>query len=176
MKLFKKFTNIYFWFDLVNTIKVFFKPRQRWLTKTIPKDWKDKPELIRDILFECVVHYIEEEKPNLDYDWSKELKSGFVSQDYVDKQNKWNADILKCYDYIQNIRPRLEKEIDDSYPVTRPFDEMFEKIDDSDGYKMKTTEEESRAYNKVRRLEDRLYKKDQQVLNLIVKHRIQLWT
>ena len=61
MKLFKKITNIYFWFNLVTTIKVFFKPKQKWLTETIPNSWKDKPELIRDILFECIIHFIEEE-------------------------------------------------------------------------------------------------------------------
>ena len=34
------------------------RPRQRWLTKTIPRHWQDKPELLAETLYTFVRHYV----------------------------------------------------------------------------------------------------------------------
>ena len=91
MKL-KLLLNRYFWFDLKYKIKCFFYPKQKWLTDVIPNTFCDKVELIPNLLFACLVDYIEVEKKqnfirDVGYDWAEELKDGFVTQTYVDAVN-----------------------------------------------------------------------------------------
>lgn len=39
-----------------------FNPAQKWLTKKIPRTWRDKPELMEELLFECLGNFwIDEE-------------------------------------------------------------------------------------------------------------------
>jgi hypothetical protein len=97
--------------DLKQYICDLFNPKQKWLTKQIPRAWQDKPELIRDVLFNCIVHFVEEEN-GLDphgVDWSEELKNGHVTQEYVDHNNEILDSITRCYNWIKTDRPRLEK-------------------------------------------------------------------
>lgn len=52
MHLFKRAMR---WFgDIVN-------PKQRWLTKQIPRYWVDKCDLIPEMLFAAVIHFVQEE-------------------------------------------------------------------------------------------------------------------
>ena len=53
--------NSFYWWDLKYQIGAWFKPRQKWLTKTIPNTWCDKTSLIPHLLFTCLVNYVEDE-------------------------------------------------------------------------------------------------------------------
>lgn len=91
-----------FWYDSYWKIHDFFFPKQKWLTKkVIGRSWKDKPELIADILFECVINFVEKEK-GVDDTWKYEDK--YTS---YDRENE-RQEILKIYRYAKNIRSRLE--------------------------------------------------------------------
>lgn len=51
----------YYWTRLKDKIKYSFVNRQRWLTKKIPRTWRDKDSLIEIVLFECLKNYVEGE-------------------------------------------------------------------------------------------------------------------
>ena len=102
----------YFWDDIWYKITAFFNPRQKWLTKHIPNTWKDKPELIQDILFACLIHYVEEEKGLRDASFYEEdLKDGHLSQEHYDQSVTLNNDLREVYDYIKVERPVLESNV-----------------------------------------------------------------
>lgn len=102
----------YFWCHIWYKISAFFNPRQKWLTKHIPNTWKDKPELIQDILFACLIHYVEEEKGLRDASfYEQDLKDGHLSQEHYDQSVTLNNDLREVYDYIKVERPVLESNV-----------------------------------------------------------------
>jgi len=81
-------------------------PRQKWLTKKIPKGWTDKTWLIPEVNFAMVVDFVDGEKcfEHTDYENSGELQSGF------------SKELKECYEYIKTTRPKLQQDHDNSYP------------------------------------------------------------
>lgn len=74
--------------------------QQDYLLKIIPSDFCDKPELTRDLLFEIVKDFIEQEQcfQYTDYDWNDESK-------------QFKRELIKIYNYIKTPRKKLEKAI-----------------------------------------------------------------
>lgn len=91
---------------IYDAIRYAINPRQRWLTKQIPKDWCDKVSLIPTLNFAMVVHFVDGEDALAETDWdaSSEYHSEFAKQ------------LKDCYDYIKNRRPELQKRFENSYP------------------------------------------------------------
>jgi hypothetical protein len=81
-------------------------PRQRWLTKQIPKCWVDKVNLIPDLNFAMVVHFVEGEEALDVTDWDGTSE----------KHSQFAKELKDCYDYIKVRRPDLQKQLDNSYP------------------------------------------------------------
>lgn len=109
---YKRLFSRYFWSNQWYKITAFFNPRQKWLTKHIPNTWKDKPELIQDILFACLIHYVEEEEGLRDASfYEQDLKDGHLSQEYYDGSVEINNDLREIYNYIKVERPVLESNI-----------------------------------------------------------------
>lgn len=83
-----------------------WRPRQKWLTKQIPKGWCDKTNLIPMVNFAIVVDFVEGEDALNVTDWeaSSQQASDFEKQ------------LKDCYDYIKVRRPALEHALDNSYP------------------------------------------------------------
>lgn len=75
--------------------------QQKYLLDIIPADWSDKPELSRDILFEMVRHFVEEEKcfEFIDYDWNDDVR-------------KTKREIIKLYNYVISPISKKEKAIE----------------------------------------------------------------
>lgn len=124
-------------------------PRQKWLTKQIPKGWCDKVTLIRDINFAMVVHFVEGEKcfEHTDYENSSEGHSKFARE------------LMECYLYIKTRRPMLEKQCWDSFPNE---DER--------------TGDYHKDYTEINRLEQELDEQDTRWLTWIITNRGYLWT
>jgi hypothetical protein len=95
-------------------------PRQRWLTKKIPKDWCDKPELIKIILFETLVHFVEEENglSDLKVNWDEDISAGFIRQNAIDHKRNILLRLNEAYSYIKNDRPRLIQKLADDYRIS----------------------------------------------------------
>jgi hypothetical protein len=147
--------------DLKYTISAFFNPRQRWLTKKIPKKWVDKPELIQDLLFAILVNFVEGEKglEPLDYDWTEDLKKGHVSQEYVDTHNRIHKDIKAVYDYITHERVRLDNEQNEA--LKELSDVCFTEVE---------------SFQKVHAIENMINDRDDWAVSEIVRLRRYLWT
>jgi hypothetical protein len=138
-----KLNRFYDWFrETIN-------PRQKWLTKQVPKSWCDKSHLIKDINFACIVDFIEGEKALNVVNWE-------ASSDQADKFSK---ELVQCYNWIKQERPALEKQRDNSYP-----DEET------------TTGDFFTDYTELNRLEALLDAGDTKWLVWIVTNRDFLWT
>ena len=149
-------------------------PRQKWLTKKIPRHWCDKVELIRICLFEMIIDFVENEMDIVSWDWSEEVEKGYISQERADKVKQDEFEIRKIYHYIKHVRPALEKEKDAAYP---PIAENWLTANDKgDMVFSNLSEEEEACYNKVSDLEEQIEKQDQQMMLKIVELRTILWT
>jgi len=105
------------------SIKEFFSPKQRWLTKKIPNHWMDKPELIQLVLFETLIDYVENEEGLKDqFDFSEDLQAGYIGQEYVDNVKAVDGELRRVYNYIKNERKTLEESYD-----YRVYEEMDKK-------------------------------------------------
>jgi len=105
------------------SIKEFFSPKQRWLTKKIPNHWMDKPELIQLVLFETLIDYVENEEGLKDqFDFSEDLQAGYIAQEYVDNVKAVDGELRRVYNYIKNERQTLEESYD-----YRVYEEMDKK-------------------------------------------------
>ena len=179
---FRLLSNKHFWFDLKYKIKCFFFPKQEWLTNVIPDTFCDKVELIPNILFACLVDYIEVEKKqnfihDIGYDWAEELKDGFVTQTYVDAVNLREEELMRAYDYIKRGRDVIQARIDWAYPPREPLDELFTESETVDGhYELTVSPERTECYKEVNRLEAIKLEKDKECMRIIVRHHHQLWT
>lgn len=75
----------------------FFFHKQRWLK--IDRSWCDKTELIPDLIFQCLIHFVEEEKGIEITDWKAE------GYDHTDKKE----DLKRAYRYAKYVRKPLEE-------------------------------------------------------------------
>lgn len=119
----------FFFQNLRDNISVFISPRQKWLTKVIPKTWTDKDDLMRICLFEMLVHFVEEEegvKLCKESDWEEDIKSGYVSKKYVKDHVKWCKKVLSLYAYITGERPSIVKKFEQDYSLEIE-EELFKK-------------------------------------------------
>ena len=176
--------NSFYWWDLKYQIGAWFKPRQKWLTKTIPNTWCDKTSLIPHLLFTCLVNYVEDENGLQDeVDWDDDLAKGYVSQEYVDSRKQIYGDLREVYNYIKTERPQLEKQHHDSYPVRKEQDkvkDLFVEAEDGN-FTMRSCEElygmsYQEAYAEVNRLEKLVEEKDMWAMNTIIKYHQYMWT
>lgn len=107
---YKRLFRPYFWKAVWYEICAFFNPRQKWLTKHIPNTWRDKPELIQDILFACLVDYVEQEEGLIPLDeLDSHLDDEHLSQEYKDSVVESTTELHEVYNYIKNELPSLEK-------------------------------------------------------------------
>jgi len=148
-----KLFHLWFWKDLRYQVRDFFFPRQRWLTKQIPRSWRDKDFLIETCLFAILVDYVENEDETIlkPYDLSDDLAAGHVSQEYIDYEVEWKNRVKEVYNYIKFHRPRFHKELNAAYPETPPIEDWFKPHPTKEGYNiMKSCEEtHSKSYEEL---------------------------
>lgn len=176
---FKLLVKPYFWQDLKWKVLDFFNPRQKWLFKKIGNSWKDKGEIIRETLFECVVHFVDEEGG---------LEGLKFNAEHISNQQEKREEYQKvlnilnwCYDYITRERPRYEKLLDESYPKRLlKFEDEFNKAEDGHSY-WKSCEQRygmpfEEAYRDVFYWEKEIKRNDDRVLRYVVEYRDWMWT
>ena len=181
MKL-KPLFNSQYWWELKYKVQCFFYPKQEWLTNVIPDTFCDKVELIPQMLFKCLEHYVEVERKvkwvhDIGYNWEEEVKLKFVSQAYADEQMKIDKELMKAYTWIKSGRNKIDKQIDAAYPPSEPFENLFSESRSEDGhYKLVVSDERAECYKEVSRLEAIKLKKDKECMRTIIKHHHRLWT
>jgi len=143
------------------------RPAQSWLTRKIPCEWCDKPELIRMILFNILIHYVEEEKGVDDFlDFQSEVDGGYMSQKQADAAKRVNREILDVYTYIKHSRPALDLEIQNAMPEMVNFKSFI----------CSSRADYIKIYGTVNRLQEQMDQEDNWALSEIVKLREYLWT
>lgn len=122
-------TNRLNWYDRITN---FFQPKQNWIKDCIEwNNWCDKPELIRDFSFGCIVHLIEKER------WFQQ-----IDFTVTDHHSKFARELQECYTYIKVRRPNLQKQLSKAYdniPISEKYNvryaevnKLIEKIDKLD--------------------------------------------
>jgi len=87
--------NKYFWKNLYySQISSRIWPRQRWLTKIIPREYRDKDTLIELVLFKCLSDYVEVE---------------------IGKNELFNPDRWSDWDFVSKEQLQFEKELKKYY-------------------------------------------------------------
>lgn len=142
----------------------FFNDRQKWLRKTIPYTWCDKPELLREICFAFVVDFIEREKCfevtawdddiNDDEAWGESMPMN-IRQEYIDRKRPTKEFLEFAYNYITKERKELDSQIKNLYKEDLNRKERFKQVTE---------------------IENQIDKKDQEVIEGVAKHRMELWT
>jgi hypothetical protein len=150
-------------------LRPIFKPQHSRLRKAIPKQWCDITSLIVDVNFEFIKTFYEEEYIDGVVDWSA-----------TDCHKEFAEWLELSYKWITKRRPELEKERDEAYPETLPFEKMFEEVQDSKGNKMYQMVDSGIPYDikykEVNRLEKVIEEKDTEILTQLIKRRDYFWT
>ena len=148
-----------------DNIKPIIQPAHKRLRKAIPRQWQDITSLIVNLNFELIKSFYEEEYKHGPVDWEGTSKEAA-------KFEKW---LNEAYRYIVVERTILEKRMEEAYPPSKPFDEMFKRteggylmIDDGVPYEVK--------YKKVIELEKKIEDTDTKVLKDLIKYRDYFWT
>jgi len=160
---------------------------QDWLRNSIPKTWTDKVDLIPNLLFTCLINFVEEENclDQLDMDWSEDIEKGYATQEYVDNINKLYGDLKKAYEYVKTERPQLEIDLNASYPESTFSDDWIQKdkkiVNGISFTVLKSCEERfgatyEKIYAETNRIEALIEEKDQWAMGVITKNVGYLWT
>ena len=99
-------------------------------------------------------------------DWSEDLKSGFVSQEYVDNVIDRDSQFRSVYNYFKYRRPQLEKDLDNAYPESKY---LFDVVGDN----TKTYKE---LYAEVNRIEREIEENDAWAMKKMIELRQYMWT
>lgn len=91
------------WYEQISSR---LRPRQKWLTDKIERTWQDKTYLIPELLFACIIHFVEEEGAFEKVDW-----------EHNDVFQKVKGEIEKCYNWAKHERPELKKEMDEALDI-----------------------------------------------------------
>lgn len=127
-------------------------PRQKWLTKKIGRVWQDKDSLVVTVLYECLIHYVEQEEC-------------FESVYFSEENEKM---IREIYQWVKVGRAEvLDKQMKAYPPLKDTWD--FETV--SLGVSNYET-----PYGEVNRYESIVKETDNRYLEWIVKNRSILWT
>ena len=150
-------------------VKPFFSPRNKRIRKSIPRQYRDISSLIVDVNFEFIKAFYEDE-----------YKSDIVDWEATEHHKEFADWLEKTYEYVTKTRPQLEKDLENAYPPSKPFEEWFERVPQEDGttrmymkddgipYKVK--------YKEVNRIEEEIKNKDTELLVELIKRRDYFWT
>jgi hypothetical protein len=129
-------------------------PKNTWARKIVPHTYSDKPELIQDFLFACIIDFVDNEPTEYtDWESSKEHKQ------------TWET-INKLYKFAKHTLPARRKRLDEMMSGLYDEKSLMEFVDKSDDPR----------YEEMSALEKQTETEIQQNLLEIVKIREYLWT
>lgn len=178
MKQFFRQLRIYDWLDLFpyryrlwyyDIIKPIFKPCHARLRKAIPRQWADLVSVIENINFEIIKSFYEDE-----------YKDGYIDWSSSEEHKAFEQWLIEAYRYITIERPILKNRLENSYPPTKPLDEMFIPFTDESGRKMFQMVDDGVPYEvkykDVIHFEKTIKEKDTKILIEMIKNRDFFWT
>ena len=148
-----------------------FFPQHKKVRAAVPRTWADITSMIVDVNFAMIKEFYEDEYLLGIVDWEG-------SSEGHKKFEEW---LKEAYAYAAYKRPSLEAERDNSYPPSKPFNEIFKEkavlengkkvyqmIDDGVPYEVK--------YKDVIRLEKEIEENDTKFLKELIDYREYFWT
>jgi len=135
--------------------------------ETLPKnnEWRDKPEVMLHANFQILVDFVEKEKPQTIVD---------VKTD--SSQRKWWKETMSLYRYWKKDRPRMKKELSRLARLSGiKMVSVPPKDPKAPSVEVKFTFKNKSAHNRFSRLEDRLQRLDDEMLQRLINIRHQLW-
>jgi hypothetical protein len=150
-------------------IRPIFSPRNKRLRKSIPRTWKDISHLMVDLNFEMIKTFYEDEYKADIVDWDSDQPHRDFS--------KW---LESSYFYITKARPKLEIDLENSYPPSKPMEEMFERVPQEDGTTRIYLKDDGIPYEikyaEVNRIERLIEETDTKILKEFIEYRHFFWT
>ena len=154
-----------FYYDHIKTI---FKPHNKRIRKSVPRQYSDISNLIEIVNFKFVEVFYEEEYIDGNVDW-----------DATEDHKEFSLWLESAYKYIKIERPKLEEELNNSYPPLKPFNEMF-KLVENNGRKLYQMIDDEVPYEvkyaDVNRIEKQIMDRDTEILTEIIKRRSYFWS
>jgi hypothetical protein len=150
-------------------IKPIFKPSNSRIRKAIPRQYSDIAGLIVDVNFEFIKAFYEDE-----------YKADIVDWEATEHHKEFAEWLEKAYEYITNIRPQLEINLQNAYPPHKNFDDMFELKIDENGRRLfefiNGGVPYEVEYENVLRIEEDIKNRDTEILTELIKRREYFWT
>lgn len=106
-----------------------FKNNQKWLTNSIPSKKVDNNDLVRDILFKIVVHFVEDEHGLDDLSWIEDVTHREILEDIQNIYNWITEERQLLVDKIEQIENNFsipENEDIIKYINTKFIDEIVQ--------------------------------------------------
>jgi hypothetical protein len=124
-----------------------------WAAAVLPRTYHDKDEIIRRVLFEALVRYVEDEDDlrigrDREY-YSVELQSNFMTLEEIDARIAWRQPLYEAYIYIKETRAEFARRV------------LHAKIESDPDWAISIT---------------RVEELDQQTMETIVKYSGYMWT
>lgn len=162
--MFRRFKH--FWYEQVSTR---IRPRNKWVNKYVPRTWTDKTELIPQLLYGSIIHYVEGEKcfQTIEYSHIPETKQ------MLEEIYNWAKTGRELHrEKIMNAYPPIDETAFDMVPIGE-FDSKGEQYY---SFERKSTKSYEELYGEVNRLEVELKNIDDKYLTWIVLNKETLWT
>ena len=159
--------NSYWWKDFwYHQISSRINPRNKWLTKQIPRTWVDKDTILEISVIGSLKHYVEGEEA-----LGKDMCHFQSSQDdptFPEWQKESDRQVKHYYELATQKLVALEKELAaewDAIPTRTVYD-----------LNKAPTQSYEEIYGKVNRLEQEVYDLQTEIMVWVVKNRNILWT
>jgi hypothetical protein len=146
-------------------VRDYFFPRQSWVMGGLPKSWMDKDAVITQVLFNCVIHFIEKEEALTTVDWAGSFPEG----------EKFCEELIACYNWAKSGHAQMEEKMSAAYPPTRSFEEMFVKLPNGNSQYISSEKSYEEEYGEVNKIEKELDETDEKWLTWIIQNRKYLW-
>ena len=152
-----------------DNIKPIFKPHNKRIRNSIPRNWADICGLIVDVNFEFIKAFYEDE-----------YMAGIVDWEATEHHKEFAHWLELSYKWITQERPQLEKDLENAYPPHKNIDEMFEPKIDNNGKKVFEFKDDGIPYEvkykEVNRIEEVIKTKDTEILKQLIQRRDYFWT
>jgi hypothetical protein len=156
-----------YWMYYTEKIRPIWSPAHTRIRKAVPRKWMDLSSIIKDVNFEIIKSFYEEEYLNGVVDWEQSGPSHI----------EFSVWLEEAYRYVTEERLMLEKQMDDAYPPSRPIDAWFEETEETfKGKKLYKFKPSNADYSEVNRLEQLIEEKDTEILSTLIKYRGFFWT
>ena len=147
--------NTHWWSDFwYKQVSCRIHPRNKWLTKQIPRTWEDKDVLLEIVVLECLKHYCD--------------KNGEDCFNTICDDTEFMKQAKYYYDLTTQKLVELQKELDVEWEKI-PLREISD-------IEKTTMDDYNQLYGKINKLEDEIENFKTEIMVWIVKNRSYMWT